>query len=91
LPTVTFTAPADLCIGCIQSGLGSGTATGGVYSGTGVTDDGNGETYSFDPAAAGIGTHTITYTLELTAVNSANDVVEVSRLPAVTQRLLIMY
>jgi hypothetical protein len=34
--------PADLCIDAgIQSGLGSGTATGGVYSGTGVTDDGN--------------------------------------------------
>jgi hypothetical protein len=33
---VTFTAPADLCIDAgIQSGLGSGTATGGVYSGTG--------------------------------------------------------
>jgi hypothetical protein len=35
LPTVTFTAAADLCIDAgIQSGLGSGTATGGVYSGT---------------------------------------------------------
>jgi hypothetical protein len=30
-----------------------------------VTDGGNGETYSFDPAAAGIGTHTITYTLQM--------------------------
>jgi hypothetical protein len=29
LPTVTFTAAADLCIDAgIQSGLGSGTATG---------------------------------------------------------------
>ena len=52
-----------------RSGLGGGTppqgsATGdmGVYSGTGVTDDGNGMTYSFDPAAAGVGVHTITYT-----------------------------
>jgi hypothetical protein len=35
-PAVTFTAAADLCIDAgIQSGLGSGTATGGVYSGTG--------------------------------------------------------
>jgi hypothetical protein len=69
--TVTFTAPADLCIDAgIQSGLGSGTATGGIYSGTGVTDD-DGETYSFDPAAAGIGTHTITYTFRNT-----NDVYE---------------
>jgi hypothetical protein len=87
LPTVTFTAPADLCIDAgIQSGLGSGTATGGVYSGTGVTDDGNGETYSFDSAAAGIGTHTITYTFTNAkgCTNSANDVVEVFALPTVT-------
>jgi hypothetical protein len=32
---------------------------------SGGTDDGNEETYSFDPAAAGIGTHTITYTLQI--------------------------
>ena len=57
-----FTAPADLCISAgVQSGLGGGTPAGGVYSGPGVTDDGNGMTYSFDPAAAGVGTHTITY------------------------------
>jgi hypothetical protein len=36
-PTVTLTAPADLCINAgVQSGLGSGTANGaGLYSGTG--------------------------------------------------------
>jgi len=55
---VNFTAPADLCIDAgVQAGLGGGTppqgtVTGdlGVYSGSGVTDDGNGMTYSFDPA-----------------------------------------
>ncbi len=87
LPTVTFTAPADLCVSDgVQAGLGGGNPTGGVYSGTGVTDDGNGTTYSFDPAAAGVGTHTITYTF--TNVNgctsSANDDVEVFGLPTVT-------
>ena len=94
LPTVSFTALADLCINDgVQSGLGGGTpsqgtATGdmGVYSGTGVTDDGNGMTYSFDPAAAGVGTHTITYTY--TASNgctaSATDDVEVIALPVVS-------
>jgi len=62
LPVVTFTALADLCIDAgVQAGLGGGTSTGGTYSGTGVTDDGNGMTYSFDPATAGVGTHTITY------------------------------
>ncbi|QIE58286.1 HYR domain-containing protein [Rasiella rasia] len=87
LPTVTFTAPADLCVDAgVQAGLGGGTPTGGVYSGTGVTDDGNGTTYSFDPAAAGVGTHTITY--NFTDGNgcsgSASDDVEVFALPTVT-------
>jgi hypothetical protein len=36
--------------------------SGGVYSGTGVTDDRNGSTYSFNPATAGDGTHSIRYT-----------------------------
>ncbi|MFT5860865.1 MAG: hypothetical protein ACI865_002981, partial [Flavobacteriaceae bacterium] len=87
LPTVTFTALADLCIDAgVQAGLGSGTPTGGVYSGPGVTDDGNGNTYSFDPAAAGAGTHTITY--NFTDGNgcsgSANDNVVVFGLPTVS-------
>ncbi|NNM09000.1 MAG: hypothetical protein HKO61_07490, partial [Flavobacteriaceae bacterium] len=55
---------SDLCITeGIQSGLGGGTPTGGVYSGAGVTDDGNGTSYTFDPSAAGVGTATITYTV----------------------------
>ncbi|XOV67170.1 MAG: T9SS type A sorting domain-containing protein [Fluviicola sp.] len=87
LPSVTFTALADICVDAgVQTGLGGGSPTGGVYSGPGVTDDGNGMTYSFDPAAAGVGTHTITYTFTngngCTA--SANDQVEVFALPSVT-------
>ena len=63
LPTVTFTAPDDLCIDAgVQAGLGGGSPEGGVYSGAGVTDDGDGMTYSFDPSVAGVGTHSITYT-----------------------------
>jgi hypothetical protein len=44
-----------------------------------VTDDETGETYSFDPAAAGIGTHTITYTFRNTngCTNFASDDLEV--------------
>ena len=87
LPVVTFTAPADLCIDAgVQAGLGGGTPTGGVYSGPGVTDDGNGMTYSFDPAAAGVGTHTLTYTFTDTngCTDSASDDVEVFALPTVT-------
>ncbi|RZV54037.1 MAG: hypothetical protein EX254_11645, partial [Flavobacteriaceae bacterium] len=78
---VTFTAPADLCINAgVQTGLGGGFPTGGVYSGAGVTDDGNGMTYSFDPAAAGVGTITITYTNGV----SASDDVEVFAVPTVS-------
>ncbi|MDX2362080.1 MAG: gliding motility-associated C-terminal domain-containing protein [Crocinitomicaceae bacterium] len=92
LPVVTFTALADLCVDAgVQAGLGSGSATGGVYSGPGVTDDGNGTTYSFDPAAAGVGTHTITYTFSDVngCTNSANDDVEVFALPVVTFTALV--
>jgi hypothetical protein len=61
--TVTFTAPTDLCIGAgEQRSLSGGLPSGGVYSGTGVTDDRNGSTYSFNPATAGDGTHSIRYT-----------------------------
>jgi hypothetical protein len=86
LPNVSFTAPADLCIDAgVQAGLGGGTPIGGVYSGTGVTDDGNGMTYSFDPAVVGIGIHTITYdfTDGNGCSNSASDDVEVLDLPTV--------
>lgn len=56
LPTVDL---ADFGISCINHPaftLSEGSPAGGVYSGTGVTAG------QFDPATAGIGTHTITYT-----------------------------
>ena len=63
-PTVTFsTGGLSVQVDAgLQTGLGGGMPTGGVYSGNGVTDDGNGMTYSFDPAAAGEGENVITYT-----------------------------
>ncbi|NND11433.1 MAG: hypothetical protein HKN96_09495, partial [Flavobacteriaceae bacterium] len=85
LPTVTFTAPADICEDeGIQSGLGGGTPTGGLYSGLGVIDGGDGINYSFDPAVAGVGTHTITYTFidAKECSNIANDDIEVLAEPA---------
>ncbi|MEL6660983.1 MAG: T9SS type A sorting domain-containing protein, partial [Bacteroidota bacterium] len=63
-PTVTFST-GDLSVTVdagVQTGLSGGMPAGGVYSGNGVTDDGNGMTYSFDPAAAGEGENVITYT-----------------------------
>ena len=80
--STTFTALADLCIDAgVQTGLGGGMPIGGVYSGPGVTDNGNGMTYSFNPAAAGAGTHTLTYT---ESGSPATDDVVVFGLPAVT-------
>ncbi|AXT56250.1 T9SS C-terminal target domain-containing protein [Aquimarina sp. AD1] len=81
----SYSAPADLCINAgIQTSLGGGTPTGGVYSGPGVTDDGNGLTYSFNPTIAGIGTHSITYTSAGTCNDSSSDSIEVFALPNVT-------
>ncbi len=58
----SFDTIDEVCLGDgIQTGLGGGSPVGGVYSGTGVTDDGNGMTYTFDPAIAGEGTVTISY------------------------------
>ena len=45
----------------IQTGLSGGNPTGGVYSGSGVTDDGNGTTFTFDPSVGGPGLVTVTY------------------------------
>ena len=59
----SFTAPNDLCVNAgVQTNLGGASNLGGIYSGPGVVDNGDGLTYSFDPALAGIGIHTITYT-----------------------------
>jgi hypothetical protein len=84
---VTFTALADLCVDAgVQVSLGGGAPAGGVYSGPGVTDDGNGMTYSFDPAAAGVGTHVLSYTYAdgQGCTGTANDEVVVLPLPTVT-------
>ncbi|MGV6828624.1 MAG: M36 family metallopeptidase [Flavobacteriales bacterium] len=63
--TASFDTPLNqLCqTQGIQNGLGGGIPINGVYSGLGVTDDGNGTTYSFDPNVSGTGTITITYTV----------------------------
>jgi hypothetical protein len=56
LPTVTLTGNADsVCSVAAAFALSGGSPSGGTYSGPGV---GGG---SFDPATAGIGSHTITY------------------------------
>ncbi len=57
----SWTAPDTTCVDGplinLNSLLNTGTATGGTWSGTGVSGS------NFSPANAGVGTHNITYTL----------------------------
>lgn len=55
IPTVTFSALADICIYNSPVVLSGGLPTGGTYSGIGVTAG------SFNPATAGLDTHILTY------------------------------
>ncbi len=55
LPTVSLAALNQVCDYTPSFTLSGGTPAGGTYSGTGVTGG------DFDPATAGLGTHTITY------------------------------
>ncbi len=69
----------------VLTDLGGGTPSGGVYSGPGVTDNGNGSTFTFDPAAAGVGIKTITYNVQAgpcSVASSATDTIEVLAVPA---------
>ncbi|MCB0526708.1 MAG: T9SS type A sorting domain-containing protein [Saprospiraceae bacterium] len=88
LPVIDFAALAEVCGNDgFQSGLGGGMPFGGVYSGTGVFDDGNGFTFSFDPSMASVGFNTITYTVSDAAVcgtNVATSTIDVYPVPAVT-------
>ena len=66
---LTFAALPSICEGGSLSGLGGATPAGGTYSGPGVTDNGNG-TFDFNAAAAGVGTHTITYSIGASMVTT---------------------
>jgi hypothetical protein len=55
--SATLDAFDDVCITDAVFALSGGSPAGGVYSGTGVDGSGN-----FDPANAGAGSYTITYT-----------------------------
>ncbi|MCB0482796.1 MAG: hypothetical protein KDC83_15310, partial [Flavobacteriales bacterium] len=54
-PTVTFSNPPASCVNAPSFNLNGGVPAGGVYSGVGVTGS------SFNPASAGVGTHTLKY------------------------------
>ncbi len=60
--------------GGIYESLSGGLPLGGTYSGPGVIDNGDGETFNFDPAMAGLGIHTVTYHFPETICAPAFDV-----------------
>jgi PKD repeat protein len=64
-PPVMLLPFNDVCVGWPAFELTGGSPAGGVYSGPGVTNG------WFDPAVAGLGTHTITYTF--TASNGCDN------------------
>lgn len=81
--TPEFGVQPKVCITSTPGTLGGATPTGGTYSGTGVTDNGDGTTFSFDPAVAGgVGTYIITYTV--TNGQTASTTLEVVGVPTVT-------
>lgn len=80
LPTTTLETNTEICISQGTQIYGGGLPVGGTYSGNGVTNNGDGLTYTFDPSSAGIGTHNIIYTSAITCLanNSATDIIEVT-------------
>ncbi len=52
-----------VCANSMSENIGGASPTGGIYSGANVTDNGDGVTFTFDAATAGIGMHTVTYTI----------------------------
>jgi gliding motility-associated-like protein len=81
LPLIDMDIPVNtICIDAPSFVLSGGNPTGGVYSGRGVNAG------SFDPATAGAGNDTITYTVtnNFGCVASATDTIHVHPLPAVT-------
>jgi extracellular elastinolytic metalloproteinase len=84
--TATLSILEEVCASSeVLTGLGGGTPNGGTYTGPGVTDNGNGSTFTFDPVAAGVGVHTVTYAVQSGAcsvASSATDTIEVLAVPA---------
>ena len=84
LPNVSFAPIANPCVSEADFMLAQGSPAGGTYSGPGVTGG------MFSPAAAGVGTHILTYTYENAGgcESSAQRSITVSPLPTVSAAAL---
>ncbi|MDB4835255.1 gliding motility-associated C-terminal domain-containing protein [Cyclobacteriaceae bacterium] len=79
LPNVAFSALSDICESGSPITLTQGSPAGGTYTGSGVVGN------TFDPASAGPGIHTITYTFSNgTCSNSATQTITVTANPTVS-------
>jgi subtilisin-like proprotein convertase family protein len=80
LPVVTCPGNSSVCVSAAAFALSGGSPAGGIYSGTGVSSG------NFDPAAAGVGTHTITYSYTdgNSCSNSCTFTILVNALPTVS-------
>ncbi|MDF1697314.1 MAG: hypothetical protein P1U56_15835, partial [Saprospiraceae bacterium] len=80
LQNPSITAAGPFCLDDSAVNL-SASPTGGTFSGTGIT---NGSLGTFNPATAGVGTHTITYTLPGICMESTTIDIVVNALPVVS-------
>ncbi len=73
-PSTTFQLNEEpICLSADVVVLGGGLPTGGIYSGPGITDNGDGQTFTFDPTIAGINDHVITYVADSTCDDDGGD------------------
>jgi hypothetical protein len=79
-PTVSLGSFTSVCVSALSFTLGGESPAGGTFSGTGVSSG------SFDPATAGAGTHTVTYSYTdgNACTNTATSPITVNALPVVT-------
>ncbi len=87
LPTTILQIDDTICVNQSNEILGGGIPQGGVYSGPGVTDNGDGATFTFDPSGLGTGIYTISYVapVECSASDTATDTIEViDAIPQIT-------
>ncbi|GEO04523.1 hypothetical protein AAE02nite_21870 [Adhaeribacter aerolatus] len=88
-PTVTLAPFNNICTNAGVLTLTGGSPAGGIYTVNGIiatrTDSEGNTISSFDPAAAGVGTHTITYTVTQNGCSStARQTITVSQAPTVS-------
>jgi uncharacterized repeat protein (TIGR01451 family) len=87
-PELMVECPADIYIGEFAHTivLSGATPEGGIYAGPGVSYDADADEYLFDAETAGVGVHTITYTVEdeFGCIYTCEFIIEVYEMPDFT-------